>query len=411
MTVLSPLSGADLDELEKRYAELEAQMQQQALEMASMRKEIQRLKKMSQASESPLPLPEQFPDSNVPAQSILGKVSSTFDIKMYGFVKVDAMYNSGNADSDLLPTVATAGSRNTFEMTAQETRIGFNISGPGLDDIKTSAKIETDFFGGGGSANLRLRRAFVKADFGNGWSALLGQEWDTGNLNVLPKVLNFRTLGGAGWPWGRRAQARVSKVITFSPYDSLTLEAAIADPATANVSVPSAQWNIQYARKMEHGTAKLGFHGYAGKTEMTTTSSKEYDDNLFAVSAVLPIGEILTLQGQYYMGEALDSASSFGSAINTSLDTPIEKQGGFAQVKAAVTDRLTATGGFGWEQHENKDLALFTAESNLTYFGNLFYKFADPLLLGMEYQRIKTDYKGTADASLDRIQFSAIFLF
>lgn len=132
---------------------------------------------------------------------------NNFEYSFYGFVRGDLYYNSRSnmevvdglfylypkdklMDADGKDLNATSnGSFYTFT-----TRLGMDVKGPDVGTARTTAKIESDF---GGTTNLnfvlRLRQAWVKLDWQQGSSLLLGQTWHPLFGEVMPNVLNLST--------------------------------------------------------------------------------------------------------------------------------------------------------------------------------------------------------------------------
>ena len=88
------------------------------------------------------------------ADTNLVSVLSKFELKIYGYVKLDASYDTqrrsaGDLMYYVLPEV-NEDKDNEFNMTAKETRLGLDIKAPEVGSVKTTGKIETDFYGPGG---------------------------------------------------------------------------------------------------------------------------------------------------------------------------------------------------------------------------------------------------------------------
>ncbi|MDR1525450.1 MAG: hypothetical protein LBS79_09415, partial [Tannerella sp.] len=141
---------------------------------------------------------------------------SAFDYGFYGFVRGDLYYNSrSNTEvvdglfylypKDVFPDAAgkDLNERSNGSFYTFTTRLGLNIKGPDIGSAKTSANIESDF-GGTTDINfmLRLRRAYVKLDWEQGSSLLLGQTWHPLFGDVMPDVLNLAT-GAPFQPFNR----------------------------------------------------------------------------------------------------------------------------------------------------------------------------------------------------------------
>ena len=125
-------------------------------------------------------------------------VWSTIDVQLYGYIKLDAAYDSSTANPgdfirwvDLDPLNPHD---SQFSMTANQTRVGLKLVGPDEPDrsLLMSGRIEIDFYGGGSSnkPNPMLRLAY--ADFHwrkSGWHLIAGQAADVISP-LLPSTIN-----------------------------------------------------------------------------------------------------------------------------------------------------------------------------------------------------------------------------
>lgn len=342
------------------------------------------------------------------APSKKGNVTSNVNVGIYGFVKADMMYNDAPVNSTLLPTIASSGDGDgTFDATGRETRLGFDFSGAEDSRVKTSAKLETDFFGGGSDNLLRVRRAYVKLDLPSNTSLLFGRDWDTGGLNVVPKVLNFRFMGGAGNPWSRRAQARLTQKVSFEE-STLTLEAALADSGSA-IDTPMLQWNVAWAGEIfgERST-KIGFSGVYAEDEV---SGETYDNSFARISLVQALTDKLALQATYFNGKNMTGFQGIARGVNETLLTEVDKQGGFVQLQFKPNAKWQINGTLGYEEADSDDLLDGDATENKTALLTVLYNLNKAVTLGVEYQHLSTDYKNAADGDANRIQWSAIYKF
>jgi len=96
---------------------------------------------------------------------------SSLDIQLYGFVKADASYDDSRTTSGnfvlYTDSEATNEDDDEFNLTANQTRLGFNISGPSSGAMQTTGKIEFDFYGNYASENkakLQIRHAYMTLD-------------------------------------------------------------------------------------------------------------------------------------------------------------------------------------------------------------------------------------------------------
>ncbi len=88
-----------------------------------------------------------------PPATSSGKLSTKFDATFYGFIELDSMYDSTQSFSDSAggSSIARPGSyangngRTTFGV--RNSRLGFKLTGPGTESLKTSGIFEMDFLG------------------------------------------------------------------------------------------------------------------------------------------------------------------------------------------------------------------------------------------------------------------------
>ena len=142
-------------------------------------------------------------------------------------------------------------------MTARETRLGLELAGPDIENLKTTGKVEVDFYGNGGSQNspnLRLRLAYLDVAMPSGTAVRAGQDWET-FLTVIPRTVNIAILADVGAIGLRRPQFRVTQDIPL--YDKTKLVAKVAAARTigqdidagmqddgADSGYPSVQYNL-----------------------------------------------------------------------------------------------------------------------------------------------------------------------
>ncbi|HBA85748.1 MAG TPA: hypothetical protein DCZ95_16825 [Verrucomicrobia bacterium] len=378
--------------------------------------------------------------SNLVAQGLeLKQVASKFDITLYGYVKLDASYDTQRTSAGdlmffVLPEV-NGEKDNEFNMTAKETRFGFDISGPASDTVKTTGKIEGDFYGPGGSANspnLRLRLAYLDLALNNGLSFRAGQDWET-FITVIPKIVNFSYLADCGALGLRRPQAR----LTYEAGGDTKFIGKLAVARTIGEDIdgggqddgvdsglPTVQYNFVIQTKwLSSKPTKLGISGHYGQETLdgvttntppriSTVDDKNYDTWSVIGSAIIPLHDKVALQGTLWMGENLDTYfGGIGQGINKALATEIAAKGGFFQAMFDVTSRLNLNVGVGADDPEDDDLNANGRSLNKMGFASAFFSLTPAATLAVEYSHMITSYKGSDDATNDRFQGAAIYKF
>jgi DNA-binding protein YbaB len=161
-----------------------------------------------------------------------------------GFLEMSGYYRSRPTLSDLATTfnaIPVGSQPNThlteFSESARGSRITLRADAD-AGTTKIAGYFEMDFFGTGPTSNPnqttsynpRLRQAWGRAKFANGWTITGGQMWnlitlnrkgtDADNANLwIPNIIDAQYL--VGYDWGRFAEIRVSKSI--GPNTSLAL--------------------------------------------------------------------------------------------------------------------------------------------------------------------------------------------
>ncbi len=367
-------------------------------------------------------------------------IGSKFDMTLYGYIKLDASYDThrtvaGDLMFYVLPEVD--GDDNEFNMTAKETRFGLNIGGPASDSIKTSGKIEADFYGPGGSANspnLRLRLAYMDINFADyGTTLRAGQDWET-FITVIPRIVNFSYLADAGALGLRRPQARITQEIG-SGDTKLIAKVAAARTIGEDIDgagqedgvdsgLPTLQYNLALQTKvLSSKPTTIGVSGHVGQetldgatTNVPAGIAKVDDDNYSTWSVIgsliFPLTDKVALQGTIWTGENLDTYyGGIGQGINKSQKTGIGAVGGFAQLIVDCTANLNWNLGYGLDDPKDGDLNAGNRSKNAMIFSSVFYKLTEAATLAFEYSYMTTSYLDKDDASNNRFQGSAIYKF
>jgi len=359
-------------------------------------------------------------------------------LKVYGYVKLDAAYDTqktcaGDALFYVLPKV-NGESDNEFNMTAKETRLGLELAGPDIENLKTTGKIETDFYGGGGSQNsptLRLRLAYLDVAMSSGTAVRAGQDWDT-FMTVIPKTLNIAILADVGALGFRRPQFRIIQDIPI--YDKTKLVAKVAAARTigedidggmqddgADSGYPTVQYNLCLETPLLTAKAtKLSVSGHWGNETLDSTVSnvvvdtdvKDYITWSVVGSLYLPLHQNVAIQGTIWQGENLDTYyGGIGQGVNKTLQTGIGAKGGYIQLITDLTDQLNWNLAYGIDNPNNQDLSNGNRSKNQTVVTSVYYKIASAVTAAFEYYYMTTSYKGQSDTSDNRFQGAMIYKF
>jgi hypothetical protein len=367
-----------------------------------------------------------------PVKMELGKVTSSFDITVYGYIKLDAVYDSqatvmGDLGFWVKPKV-DGKSDNEFNMTARETRLGLKIGGPTVYDGKISARIEMDFYGRSDSENSyhpRMRLAYIDWAFED-WSMRFGQDWET-FITAAPKTVDFATMADKGALGLRRAQARITKNFNVSDTSSFFVKAAAAATIAPDSDqdgqvdgkdsgVPTFQYNVGYVGKiLTEKKSRMSVSGHYG-TETCDIDDKNDSKNIDTWSVIgslhMPIVDKVILAGTVWTGSNLDTYfGGVSQGINPTTFEGIAASGGWVQVMYFPMEKLNVNFTYGIDDPDNEDINEGMRSKNTSIGVNGYYSFTKALIGCLEYQYIETSYYMQEEANDNRFQAAMKYVF
>jgi len=340
-------------------------------------------------------------------------VLSSLPIKMYGYIKVDAVYSDsgGNVGNSALqmnaPSEGAASTdKDDFVIDGRETRLGFKLEGVELEDGGTaSGKIETDFWGDstGASARIRLRQAFIALNYDK-WGILAGQTWDFFSP-LGPSTLNF----GYMWRSGNLGD-RHPQIIFTRKMGEFTAKIGMIDSENTdqeNSGGPVGGAYLSYKK----GPLYLGLGGIVGQEDVTGKDVPIWAGTLAWQYKFTPK---VSLKGEAYLGSTLNSfrgGSGTGTYTVGGYTKGVRARGGWAQLSVKATKKLTMNVGGGIDDVIQSSIATTIWNYNYNYFLNFKYNLAKNLILGLEFQHFNTDYDLQASGDTNRFQTSMIYKF
>ncbi len=383
------------------------------------------------ATPAPAPAPVPAP---APAPAVERKdVWSSLDIQVYGYVKLDASYDTSRVTpgnfAGYVDSEATNDDDNEFNATVNQTRMGFNITGPTVDGMKTSGAIEFDFFGNYAAENkakIQMRLAYAKLDWTQSqFSILAGQAADViSPLN--PYTLNYLVLWQTGNIGYRRPQLRVTQGIALNDNTSLKLEAAalrtigrldaVNSETGEDSGFPTAQGRVSLTFPcFGPKPTTVGVSGHFGGEEYDLNNTGEHK-NFRSWSGnfdlTQPICPGVTLLGEFFVGEDLDAYfGGISQGVNITTRNEIASKGGWAAVSLGPWAQWSFNVGGGADSVNADDLNTGNRTYNSSVFGNALFAINKNVTVGMELSQWTTRYKGPGDADDTRVQGSLIYKF
>ena len=412
--------------LEKDMAELKGMFRQQAGELQTVRETQKEDLKQVQA------LLEK--DAGNKGQKWLG-IRSSLDMEFYGYIKADAAYDSARTDEgNFARWVLSEAGRNKdeqFNLTARQTRLGLKINGPESDGVKSSGRLEIDFYGGGTENKPvpMMRHAYLKIDWiKQRFSLLAGQTSDLISP-LVPDTLNYSVAWWAGNIGYRRPQVRATQGLTIAKDVDLEIAAAVTrtighdsgafDPGDTGEDhcLPGLQGRAALTFPLLGAKpTTVGFSGHMAKEEYDTDAS-DHGKGLWSWSANLditqPVLDWLTIKGELFTGSNLDA---YLGGIGQGLDLPrireIDSCGGWAAASLGPWDKWRFNLGASVEAVDGGDVTDAMARTlNRSVFGNVIYDVNGNTSIGFELSHWHTEYKNTDAGDSLRLQTSFIYKF
>ncbi len=358
---------------------------------------------------------------------------SGFPLRFYGFVRLDAYYNSARMNNIILPFTVSPENGTTvddddagFALDPRLTRIGMDITPGEIGGTKVAGKIEIDFanFPSGSAesrATPRIRLAWldlVREEYG----LRVGQDWDVISP-IFPAVNGETLMWNAGNTGDRRAQIQGR----WSPADSrfeakaaLGLTGAVTnedldagmpgatperDGFDAGLPHLQARAGVKLDGPVDEKPVDLGAWGAIGRTETDTSfgGQKRFDVNILGADFQVPVSERFLLRGEGWTGENLgDFRGGIGQSINTATGDEIGAIGGWAELVYSASDRTRFHVGSTLDDADDEDAddgnaATTNAERNFTAYVGTAHDWKSGLRTGFDVIYWETDWADTED--------------
>lgn len=385
---------------------------------------------------APVPAPAPATQPLLPKEFLIGDTK----LKMYGFLRVDAIADSSLMDRTIVPmyvrsedpgapaAVRARNDNSAFSIDPRLTRIGldFDAGTPAnLGYAKLTGKVETDFdtVNNGPSTESRqvprFRLAYIRLAWPEDFTLTAGQQWDVISP-LLPSVQSHSVLWNAGNLGDRRPQLTLAYEPRvgqgkWSFATSAGLAGAIDnnDTDTNNTidgsqsGQPILQGRIGYARPLwvvgKDAALGLWSHQSEASTATAIYGMSRFHSESFGMDLMLPVTAKLTLKGEAWHGRNLPDVRG---GITQGVDgwgRLIGSEGGWAELAYKFSDRWTLVSGYTVDNPANSDLldqAGARSRNTVLYIGPKFYfgKFE----VGVEYLRWETDYKDLKDGTNNR---------
>jgi len=358
------------------------------------------------------------------------------DIRLYGYLKLDAAYDTSRTDDGNFAKWVERENNNSnddqFNMTANQSRFGMNITGPDGGAMKTSGRAEVDFYGGGSQnkAHLMMRHAYMKLDWPEDrFNIIAGQTSDVISP-LVPTTVNYSVAWWSGNIGYRRPQIRLTKVLGLDGDVDLTLEGAVARTVGRGDAVGGTESGEDSGQPTLQGRASvtapvfcsrpatIGLSGHYGKEEYDVAASgsdKEFRSWSLNVDLLQPVNEWLTIKSELFTGENLDAyLGGIGQGVTltgANQYDEIGSSGGWIAASLGPWGSRRYNVGVAMDDVDRGDVNEGARTLNRSVFANMFCAIDKNAEFALELSHWKTDYAGSGDADSVRIQTAFIYKF
>ena len=441
-----------LDDLLKRVEAVEKKNADLQQENEALKAQIQTILQSQSAVGTPAAVAAAAVPSPAPKEEI--PVTSKLKLSVYGFVQVENVYATGgsvaggstafnNVVEYLAPRVTDNKPQRTDRISAQNSRLGVNITGPDLGQGKTSGQVEMDFNNTPTTSSYtdnytpRLRQAWAAIDYDQ-WGIKAGQTWDF-FAPLKADLVDASSLWRSGDFGYRHPQVYLTNKWGEVLGGKLTTQVGVIDSDDIyqeNSGGPVGGVYASYATRIADRDVTLGAGGILGTESTSALNSEGHNSNdIYAedVNAQVSITDWLLLKGQGYIGGGLSNFMSgpYGNNLpgttdttNLALSKPLKTMGGFAEFTLKPLQKLQINVGAGLDDITNRHSRdfitnLYTAGSdasamwstNRSDFINIKYNLTKELIAGIEYQYLRTNYLDGNMATDNRIDTFMTYTF
>ncbi len=356
------------------------------------------------------------------------EASQRFPISLTGMLLFDSFVSKGSNDELFLNTYGDytlAGSGGGA--TLSQSIIGLDFRGPNIwGGGRVNGFLSMDFYGGEGSSyEFRIRRGVVSFDWKNR-SLTFGQ--DKSIIAPLQPTSFARVgvppLSGAGNLWLWRPQVTYEERIPLSPSTKATLQASIFE-TDESYTAPflAGSWYVTPDRpavqarvQVEHtwGEGKKISGGLAGDGSTSHVLGASVPSRVLSADLAVKPLRWLEISGTLLRGKNFANLGGVpgGVTINSGQTVvPIRGSAGWLQASFPVTRRLTFDVYSGRQLNNDRDLSAYGVSKTETLAGNILYRLAPNVVLGLEAARNRVEYLNALEFWANRYDATVAYLF
>lgn len=356
-------------------------------------------------------------------------------LEVYGTIREDFIFDNSQPNAFQTPMYilsepADGASRRNLTIHPRLTRLGMNVGGRSLNSLgggRISAKLEVDFQNGGSESRAvpRFRHAYLAVAWRSA-SVLVGQTWDL--ISPLFPAVNADTLmWNAGNLGDRRPQFRV---VLQPPSNNWRWSLGMAAGLTGAVDgqdldndrvrdgeaagVPNLQLRLGVSRPLGAKQFSAGVWGYVSQTRVSApiAGKSDFASQALGVDLDVPLGRRISARGELWTGQNLsDVRGGIGQSINPLTGARIKSSGGWGELGAAVLPQYSLSLGYTLDAPVADAVPNGGRTRNGAWYLVNRWTAADPLVVGVDYLRWQTKYRGSATGLDHRVNAYVTFSF
>jgi hypothetical protein len=346
-----------------------------------------------------------------------------FPVRLTGMALFNAFMNSKTSGGSDYPVVAAAPGSGHDGATVRQSIIGLEFAGaPALWGGHAHGSIYTDFFAGATNSAMRIRTVEVGIDWKTR-SVAAGLEKPIFNPREPASLsqVGISPLTGAGNLWLWLPQVRVEQEFRFNSTTGLRAQIGVVQTreigpyegtVTPEAARPGAEgrFNFHHSfdddRRVEFAT---GFH-----TSTTHAAGFSIPSSLYSFDWFFNPVKRVEFTGVFYSGQNvahLGSGTRQGFAVYGHYAHPIDSTGGWGQITLHTLPRLDFHFFTGQVDDANRGLGTGAIGKNLLYGGNLYFRIAPNVIVGLESTQLRTMYIGQGVRINNHYDLAFAYLF
>ncbi len=352
-------------------------------------------------------------------------------LRFYGLFRLDLIRDDSKPDNAQTPFFIpsedpASGPRrgNNFTLHPRLTRLGLDASGPELGALsraRLDGKLEVDFQNGGRESRqiIRVRHAWARLAW-RSLSLLAGQTWDLISP-LYPTANNDTLMWDAGNLGDRRPQLRLS---FEAPAGAGRLSVAGAAGLTGAIDgkdldadgtrdgeasgLPNVQARLGWTRPLAGGSGRLSAGVWAHraweKTATPIAGDDEFRSDSVGLDLLITLRDRVTVQAEGWTGRNLsDFRGGSGQGVAAGGGVEVRSRGGWAEAGGRTSALHRIFAGISLDDPDDADLPAQGRILNRAWWIVNRIETPGPFLVGLDYVRWKTDFKGLAPGTDNRI--------